>query len=504
MISATLMQFLPPFIIFFYARYKKKRKENKEEDEDQRRQQEVGGELERRLEQVARAGSQEELDRGVQEYQQAVQDYQQENDDKELSRKRGLYRNASLWRLISMHLFISFYLWLIFLSGCEISQCTQYGRIFSGLRYYAKVMLCVSSVYIFLESFFSREHDYLQNIMQDQTAWGYIQRMHQVAPQITMVVECYHYETRTRVVYYTDANGNTQSRTETYIEKVVTFVDRDEFSFGCWVDVSKKEMPELSSASVTRVKIDPCILFGDQETADDYSRQVAAMIERNEDRDEYTDFSASREIPGLKKRISAYVDLRLKPWWIRPLFYWIATLLQMTWPYRWLFRAKTAKSYYILKKKMYKSSTPPREVDVMDPIAVLAGGTSSFLTSNAPDKDQPAYPMTELTNPGIGNPAFQNGCTAYPPFDPATDPSYPATRQAVGPQPSAPPAPEHETSAPYPPPPNAAGPACPPHSGGLVFPPYIAQPQPDVPPPSYEAAVGYSPQPSEAKCPPGP
>lgn len=107
-------------------------------------------------------------------------------------------------------------------------------------------MLCVSSVYIFLESFFSREHDYLQNIMQDETAWGYIQRMHQVAPQITMVVECYHYETRTRVVYYTDANGNTQSRTETYIERVVTFVDRDEFSFGCWVDVSKKEMPELS------------------------------------------------------------------------------------------------------------------------------------------------------------------------------------------------------------------------------------------------------------------
>ena len=69
------------------------------------------------------------------------------------------------------------------------------------------------------------------------------------------------------------------------------------------------------------------------------------MISRNRFRDLFTDFSARREIPGLTKRFSAYVDLRVKPWWIRPLFFWLATLLQMTWPYRWLFRAKTGKSH---------------------------------------------------------------------------------------------------------------------------------------------------------------
>ena len=138
---------------------------------------EVSGELERRLEQIARAGSQGELDRGVQDYQQTVQEHQCENEGKELSRKRGLYRNASLWRIISMHLFFSFYLWIVYLVGCEISQCTQYGRIFVYSKIFGFVMLCISSVYIFIESIFSHEWDYLRNIMQDETAWGYIQNM---------------------------------------------------------------------------------------------------------------------------------------------------------------------------------------------------------------------------------------------------------------------------------------------------------------------------------------
>ena len=325
-----------------------------------------------------------------------------------------------------------------------------------------------------------------------------------------MVVECYHNQTRTRMVHYTDANGNQQSRTETYTEKVVTFVDHDVFSFGSWLDVSKEEMPPLSTVALTRVKIDPSILFGDQETADDYERQVVEMLERNRHRDVFTDYSSSKEIPGLKKRISAYVDLRVKPFWIRPLFFWIATLLLMTWPYRWLFRAKTAKTYYTLKKKMYKSSTPPREVDVMDPIAVLTGNESSVLNLSGPDNNYTGYPMSGMNNAGGGNPTIYNGGTTYPPVNPYlgqghppqnvshVNPSYnpdaeqPYTPYPVTSQSNAPPPPDsagmnypaQDSSAPYPPPSPYSRPG---------FPAYPAAPPPSGPPPSYEASVGHSP-----------
>ena len=500
--SAVILELLLPFIIYCCAMCRKKSKEERKEQEDQRRFQEVGGELERRLEQVAWAGSRVELDRDAQDYQRAVLEYQRENEDKELSRKKGLNKNSSLWRIISICLFFSIYLWIAYLVGCEISQCTQYGRIFVYLKIFGFVMLCLSSVYIFIESIFSHELDYLRKIMQDETAWGYIQNMHQVAPRISMIVECYHFEMRTRDVYYTDANGNRQSRTETYTEKVVTFKDHDEFSFGSWVDVSKRQMPALSTVSLTRVRIDPYVLFGDQETADDYERQATAMIERNRHRDAFTDFSASREIPGLKKRISAYVDLRVKPWWIRPLFFWLATLLQMTWPYGWLFRAKTSKSYYAPKKMIYKSTTPPREVNLMDQIAMLAGDPTCN-DSGVLENNQISYEMGEMLNPGLGNSAYQNDLAPYPPSNPAIGPSCPPA-----PEPSAPPE-SYVTGTPYPllNAPNASaspvyipypagGPTYPSQPlQGPAYPPYFVRPQPDAPPLlPHEGAVGYTPQ----------
>ncbi len=265
---AVLVQVLLPFVLWCCACCKTLCKEFEEEEDDERRMDQVDEELGRRLQRVAAAGNQEELDQGVQEYRQAVQDYQRESEAKELSRK-DFYRNASLWRLISMDMYFSFYLWLIYFVGCGVSHCTMYGSVFEMLNTFAIVMLCLSPVIVFIESFFSHELDYLKYIIRDETAWGYLQRMQDVPPRINMVVECYHYETRTR----RDANGET----ETYTKKVVTFVDHDNFSFGSWVDVSKREMPALSTVALTRVKIDSSILFGDQETADDYKRQKAFL-----------------------------------------------------------------------------------------------------------------------------------------------------------------------------------------------------------------------------------
>lgn len=479
---AVLLQVLLPFIFWCCAICTASCKEVDEQEDDQRRSEQVNLDLERRLQRVAAAGSQEELDQGVQEYRQVAQQYQQETEQKVLSRKRGFYRNASLWRLISMDMYFSFYLWLTYFVGCEMTHCTAYGEVFYDLKIFAMVMLALSPLIVMIESLNSHELDYLKNVMEDETAWGYIQRMQEVPPRISMVVECYHYETRTRLVYYTDANGNQQSRMETYTEQVVTFTDQEEFSFGSWVDVSKQEMPELSTATLTRLKIDSSILFGDQETEDEYERQVAEMMERNRHRDLFTDYSSSKEIPGLEKRISAYVDLKKKPFWIRPVFYWIATFMGLTWPYRWLFKARTAKSYYSLTKKMYKSTTPPMDVDATDAIAVLVGNALSAVNSSGPVNSCPGYPMSEMTNLGTGNPAFRNGGTPYPAVNPYLVQGDPA----------------QSGSMPYPPVAPGAGPSLPPYP----VPPYPVVPQPSAPPPPYEAAVGHSPQLSNEKHPP--
>ncbi|XP_044184969.1 LOW QUALITY PROTEIN: uncharacterized protein LOC114956697 [Acropora millepora] len=475
--GAVLLQCALPFLLHCCARCVAAHKEVKDEQDELRREQEAGIELGRRLQQVAVAGSQEELDRGIEEYQEAVQNFKDESDEKELSRNRGFFRNASLWRLISMQMNLSFYLWLVYFVGCEVSQCTRYGRIFDAFRYFAIVIMSISPVIVFVESIFSHELAYLKNIMQDITAWGYIQKMHEVPPEIVMIVECYHYETRTRVVYYTDVNGNLQSRIETYTEKVTTFVDQDEFSFGSWVDVSKREMPPIGYASLTRVKIDPCILFGDQETADDYTSQVSEMIERNKYRDAFTEYSAKRQIPGLKKRFSTYVDLNVRPWWIRTLYFWIATLLMMSWPYRWFFRAKTSKTYYILKKKMYNSTTPPSEVDITDPIAVLSSNASSLMPAAncAAASDQ----RSDAITPYPSAPPLQHAVTASVGEPHAVEIGQPPCTSATStthlPNPSESAIPSQSSTEP---------PVPPSFAGGLMS---------ESPPPSYEETVGRPP-----------
>ena len=85
------------------------------------------------------------------------------------------------------------------------------------------------------------------------------------------------------------------------------------------------------------------------------------MIERNRYRDEFYEFVLTRKIPLMKKRFCARLDEQVTPFWMRPMFFWIATILWMTWPYRWLFRAKTDNIHYTLKKKIYKNATPPNK-----------------------------------------------------------------------------------------------------------------------------------------------
>ena len=229
---AVLMQILLPFVLWCCALCRQScKKEDEESSKDQ-----AGEELEKRLQRVCTAENQEELNQDMKEYRQALKELKKECKEEELN-----HLNASLRRIISMDAFFSFYLWLIYYSGCGVTQCTNYGSVFEILRIFAIVMLCLSPVIVLLESCVSHELDYLSNIMEDETALGYIQRMHQVPPKINMVVECYHYETHTRV-FYTDAKGNRRSRTETEKKKVVTYADHDEFSFGSWVDVSERDI----------------------------------------------------------------------------------------------------------------------------------------------------------------------------------------------------------------------------------------------------------------------
>ena len=474
---AIILQVSLPFAIVLFAFCKRRCQEVRDYRARLEHHRHFGHEL-GRLPRVTATGGQVGPSQGDQPLsQQAGQGY------------LGLHRSkdVNVSRIISMDMSVSFYLWLVFLIGCDASHCTVYGEIFNMLRIMAIVMLSVSPAIVLLESFFCHELDYLKNITEDKSASEYLERMLEVPPKIDIAVECYHFETDTRIVHYRDASGNRHNRTEPlYLtdRKVVTFVDREEFSFGSWVDASKREISTPTDATLTRFEIESSIQFGDQETANAYNWQVAEMIRRNLHRDVLTEHHLTKEIPGLKKHVSAFKDLTVKPFWMRPLFFWIATLLQMTWPYRWLFRAKTAKKHFILEKMVYKSTTPPRDAEP------AAGETSSVVNSRGTANTCTGYAMSMMNNIlGTANSPHNQNAEALSglplPFSAEMNPN--ALLSSFFPMMNNP---SPGSSAPHPPFSRDAAP---------VFSTRAAASVPSAPPPTYEAAVGLDPAKSNEK-----
>lgn len=315
-------------------------------------------------------------------------------------RHKSGQRRPNGGRIVSMYMYFVFCLWLLYLVGCGVSHCSQDGRILYSLKWFGLIMLGISFVVVLIESGFSSELDYLNNFSaQDETAWEYIQKLRSIPPKIHMAVQCYHHEFRT---LRNDRTRPQATLSDPHTVTVGTFAENIEFLYGSWVDISERDTLEACTAAIVRVGMEPCVLFGDQETYDDYKRLEEEIVRRNRHRDQFIDFSLRVEIPGMKRRFLGYVDSRVKPFWMRPRYYWIATLLWMTWPYRWLFRAKTDKIHYTLKKKICKSATSRNEGSLLDAAianVVMVNDSRTLDTSNAPQNTHRAIPLSEISNP---------------------------------------------------------------------------------------------------------
>ena len=83
------------------------------------------------------------------------------------------------------------------------------------------------------------------------------------------------------------------------------------------------------------------------------SKQLYFFICRN--LDAKVDFSEDETITGFNEEMLAFSDESCKSWWIGKTQFWVAALLAMTWPYRYLLSYKTGKIHYVVKKKLYIS-----------------------------------------------------------------------------------------------------------------------------------------------------
>ena len=279
------------------------------------------------------------------------------------------------------------WLYIIYKVLVQLLNLRQYGATFffvMDCTTYA--LIGISYLYILLQSFWSNEKEYIQDNFEEEHVHEYFTNIFRQKPSISVSITCYHFETRSRTVNYTDPQGNPQSRLETYTETVITYRGSNKFSFNSWRDVSdRQKLPSIGS-KILRIKVIKDINFADEESSAAFNRFKEDYLNGNRYRDAYMDHSVEHDIPGFKERLMGCN--RKPPCWMNLPCFFLAHLLFLGWPYRWLLKGKTDKTEFVVKKEVSINQ------DIMDSTAPRFATTTSS-TPN-PCEDHLAYPMANL------------------------------------------------------------------------------------------------------------
>ena len=258
-------------------------------------------------------------------------------------------RKGKSCRVFSAHACLSFVCWSLYSLSCTIVNCSKYGEVFTNFIMISYVMIPVCYIIMLLESLCSAERKYISSISPDISVINFVERLQRTDPKRTMMIFCYHWETRTRLVRSSD--GELQA--ETYEERVDTYMEQRDFPIAFSQDISDPKGLNIDLFRVTRLKLKSEIECGNEETMMKFSEMRQQMIDENKLRDQCIEFKHIDGIDGFKKRICAFTDPKYRPCWMNFCTYWVFSLLGLTWVFRIIFKCKTAKCEYTIKKLIY-------------------------------------------------------------------------------------------------------------------------------------------------------
>mmetsp|Transcript_5390 Transcript_5390/g.20127 ORF Transcript_5390/g.20127 Transcript_5390/m.20127 type:complete len:444 (-) Transcript_5390:100-1431(-) len=205
-------------------------------------------------------------------------------------------------------IFMCIFLLTLFIAGNQIWNLIFF--IFST------VFAVMASVHYIIQVFCNPSARYLSHKKSTVDSYGYVDSLKREAPRLYMSVSCYHYETRTRTVTSTDAQGRTTTRVETYQERVTTYSETTHFPYAYWVDASGVFRLDASylNKKFIKLRLFKKVIFNDEETAQVYTRYSSEFRSAHRWRDVHMDYSEGIDIPGFKDRVLASVGDKKAPW----------------------------------------------------------------------------------------------------------------------------------------------------------------------------------------------
>ena len=174
---------------------------------------------------------------------------------------RPCYRDGS--RFFSVILYLCMWLYIFFEIPAEV--CGLWWS--QGLEQFRIAVYCMIPgiwLILLLEHFFSDEYEYLKNLGDISNSANIVRNLRSSKPCITFHIQCYHYETRYRVITDTkrDDQGRTrtETRTESYRERVNTHRANEMYHYDRCEDISSDDLDGINCEGVTRIRLTEGIL----------------------------------------------------------------------------------------------------------------------------------------------------------------------------------------------------------------------------------------------------
>lgn len=263
----------------------------------------------------------------------------------------------SISRVFSMHCTFWAYAWIIFLAASTAMVWEdEEPTLMFVLKTFGYVQLPLFILFLWTETFFSWEYQYLEYKLEEKTCKAYIQELIEQQPAVTLSVVAYHYETRTRRITTTGPDGQTRYETETYKEKVIDHTEVELFPFSRWEDLSPSpDTLNLAAGKVTRVKLLKQIILGDYQTEIEFNRLRSEMERkvRMMFPCSVLEFGRHDGISGYVPRLCAYWETDADRWWMNKWLFITLSLLLLTWAYRIAYTFATQSTCFRVVKQIY-------------------------------------------------------------------------------------------------------------------------------------------------------
>ena len=222
----------------------------------------------------------------------------------------------------------------------EILDLHQYGaNAFRNIDYASYALIGLFYLFDLFSIFWFSEKKYIQSNFDGEAMNEYFSNILRQNPSIYVRIKCYHIKT-TR-----------DHRTgEEHHSKAVTYTGSKQFFFKSWRDISNRLQIPRPGSKTLRIKVEKEFTFADDVSRRTFNQFKESYIRENQSRDTHIEHSVKLEIPGFKERVMG--SDRKPPCWMSLPCFFLAHLLLLGWPYRWLLKSRTDKTEFKVKKEI--------------------------------------------------------------------------------------------------------------------------------------------------------